>query len=192
MVWIWLNPVSENEYPYADFDDANSVISSADISVSNRALAPNDPSDIVLKIDWGSKEKVLNLACLPNGIRCPLVDDVIGEYVRKYAGDDVELLPVTVRLREKGEVTLKFSYAHPLFHIRALDLEKSIIDHWLIPDVAVHLFSKLVFKSDCLQGRHFARDTYTNRIVVSNELKNALLLTGDFGLWFIKPEQLEM
>ncbi|MGO4452084.1 hypothetical protein AB4Y96_24455 [Phyllobacterium sp. TAF24] len=192
MVWIWTNPPSERGYPYADFDYESSTIDSSDISISKRILAPSNPSEIVVKLDRGTKNKVSKLACLPNVLRCPLVDDVLCAYINRFAHDDVEFLPVTLKLREKNESMLKFSYAHPLFHISGLDLEKSSIDRWLIPNEVVHLFTRLVFKAECLAGRHYAKDTYTSQVVVSDQLKNALQITGDFGLYFVRPEDLEM
>lgn len=46
----------------------------------------------------------------------------------------------------------------------------------------------LVFRKDCLGDKHFARDSYSSHVVVSEALKEALMATGDKGLNFRLPE----
>jgi hypothetical protein len=95
-------------------------------------------------------------------------------------------MPVTVRAkRQRG---FSISYARPLLYLPCLDVERSDIADWIVPGERIMDARLLVFKPDCLGGRHFARDSYTGYVVVSEQLKDALLATGDKGLKFDLPE----
>ncbi|PSJ51075.1 imm11 family protein [Kumtagia ephedrae] len=95
-------------------------------------------------------------------------------------------MPVTVRA--KGGDVLRFSFARTLIHRPCLDVERSDIDSWIMPGVRIMDARLLVFKPDCLGDDHFVRDTLIGEMLVSEQLKDALLATGDPGLKFVLPK----
>ncbi len=126
---------------------------------------------------------------LSNAVRCPVIDNSLQEIIARFVGDDeVQFMPVTVRTKD-GEIT-RYSYARPLLELPCTDLERSDVVNWIIPGEQIMDARLLVFKPDCLGDKHFARDSYTSHVVVSDALKEALEATGDKGLTFRQPEDM--
>ncbi len=126
------------------------------------------------------------LHCLPNVERCPLIDAMLQEIVGRFADGDVQFMSVTVRAKD-GDVT-RYAYARPLNRIPCVDMEKSDITDWIVPGKDILFAPRVVFRPDCLGDRHMVRDSYTRHVLVSDVLKNALMATGDKGLFFTPPE----
>jgi hypothetical protein len=187
MIWIWTIPPEAKRLPFAHFGDRQSRIPSYEIT-SSRSLAQQSPSEIILLAPRVSSLRLSKMHFLPSYDRCPLVDDTLIDIVGQYAEKQVQFMPVTVRAKD-GDV-LRFSYARPLLHLPCMDVEKSDIDDWIIPGEEIMDARLLVFKPDCLGDAHIARDTYTSHVVVSEQLKNELLATGDPGLNFCLPENM--
>lgn len=185
--WIWTIPPTAKRLPFAHFDYEASQIQSYEVS-STEKLDQQSPSEIILLLSRTSSSKLDGLHSLPNIVDCPLVDERLIAIVERSAREDVQFMPVTVRTKDE-EVT-RYSYARPLVELPCTDIEKSDIDDWIIPGEQIMDARFLVFKPDCLGSKHFARDTYTSHVVVSEELKDALMATGDKGLNFCLPEDM--
>jgi len=125
---------------------------------------------------------------LPNYVRCPLIDETLVEIIQRLAREDVQFLPVTLRVKD-AEIT-RYSYARPLHKLPCTDVAKSVIESWIVPGETIMDASHLVFKPDCLGDKHFARDSYTSHAVVSEALKDELMATGAKGLNFCLPENM--
>lgn len=184
MSWIWRNPPEPNRLPYAYFADVESIIPSYQI-VSGERLMQQGPADIVVKMTRRKAASLDSLHCLPNVERCPLIDAPLREIVARFAGDEVQFMPVTVRAKD-GDVT-RYAFARPLNKIPCVDLAESEITDWIVPDKDILFAKRVVFRSDCLGDRHIVRDSYTSHVLVSDALKDALMATGDKGLHFAPP-----
>lgn len=183
---IWTTAFDARGIPVARFNYKESRIASSDISVGEEKVVQRGPEDIILSAPRSTVKKLDELHTLPNLVRCPLVDQTLQDIIARFVGPEVQFLPVTVRAKD-GDV-FRFSYAKPLVGRPCVDLEKSEIERWIIPGEAIADARLLVFKPDCLGDKHLARDTYTDHIVVSEQLKDALLATKDKALRFVTPE----
>jgi hypothetical protein len=173
--------------PFADYDHKESSIGSYKISGSEFIENVED-SDVTVLLKRTSKIRLAGLHCLPNAVRAPLVDKTIASILKQYARGDMQLVPVTVVLRD-GDC-FDYSYARPLIEAPCLDLDKSEIEDWIVPGKRILDARRLVFAEDCLGTKDFIRETYTGHVVVSEKLKNALTATGDRGLNFKRPEEM--
>ncbi|MBP1856999.1 imm11 family protein [Rhizobium herbae] len=185
--WIWTIPSDKTRLPYAEFDYLNSTIQSYQI-VSMGEITWKSLSDIVVLMPRILSRRLSGLNYIPNHHQCPLVDDLLAQLIVDFAGDEVQVLPVTLKTRD-AEI-LRYSFARPKVALPCTDLDASIIDDWIVPGESIMDARHLVFKPDCLGDKHFARDTYTSHIVVSDMLKDALMATGAKGLTFCLPEDM--
>jgi hypothetical protein len=185
--WIWTIPASPSPLPFADFDYKASHIQSYEIA-GVTTLLQHSPSEIVLLLPNIPSWRLNGMHYLPNYVECPLVDSRLADIVEHFAGEDVQLLPVTMRTKD-AEIT-RYSYARPRHKLPCTDVEKSVIEDWIVPGEAIMDARHLVFKPDCLGDKHFARDSYTSHVVVSEALKDALMATGAKGLNFCLPENM--
>lgn len=183
-VWLWADPPDSTRLPFAYFDYTASKIQSYEI-VSCERLEQESPADIVVTLTRRKAESLDGLHYLPNVVRCPLIDDTLRKIVVRFAGDDVQFMPVTVRAKD-GEVT-RYAYARPLYKAPCVDLDRSAITDWIVPNDAILFAPRVVFRPDCLDGRHIVRDSNTSRVLASDALKAALMATGDKGLRFTPP-----
>lgn len=182
--WIWTLPPEANALPFADYEH-RSIIGSAEI-ITTRWISEPQPGAVEVLLSQTNAARLESVGCLPSSARCPLLDKTLASIVRRFAIEVLQLVPVVVRTKD-AEVT-RYSYARPLVSLPCLDAEKSDIDDWIIPGEIIMDARLLVFTQDCLGPHHFARDSYTSHVVVSEDLKNALLATGDKGLYFCRPE----
>jgi hypothetical protein len=185
--WIWTIPANPNRLLFADFDYKESRIQSYEIA-SVVPLVQTSASEIVLSMTNVFSRRLAAMHYLPNYVRCPLIDETLVEIVQRFAGGDVQFLPVTVRTKD-AEIT-RYSYARPRHKLPCTDIEKSVIEDWIVPGEAIMDARYLVFKADCLGDKHIARDSYTSHVVVSEALKDALMATGAKGLNFCLPEDM--
>ncbi len=184
-VWLWADPPDSTRLPFIYFDYTASKIQSYAI-VSCDRLEQESPADIVVTMTRRKAESLEGLHYLPNVVRCPLIDDTLRKIIARLAGDDVQFMSVTVRAKDCG--VTRYAYARPLHKARCVDLARSAITEWIVPNDAILFASRIVFRSDCLGDHHIVRDSYTSRVLVSDELKSALMATGDKGLRFTPPE----
>jgi hypothetical protein len=185
--FVWTTVVKQKGVAVATYSHRLSRTHSADVTGTS-LLPAGTASDIVVLLPGASPDRLSRLHTLPNTVRCPLVDDILGEIITQFAGDGVQFLPVTVRTKY-GDV-IGFHYARPLIGLPCVDLEKSDIASWVLPGKIIMDARLLVFNPSCLGSRHLARDMYTDHVVVSEQLRDALLAVGDDGLKFERPEEI--
>lgn len=190
MNWIWVTAFDAKGIPVASFNHSISRVSSSDISIGIQPLADVIATDVVLSLTRFKSQKIHRMHTLPNLVSCPLVDKKLQEIIKLFVGLEVQFVPTLVRTKDAD--VFRFSYARPLVEKRCVDLERTKVDHWIIPNEAFVYADFLAFKPDCLDGKHLVRDTYTSHVVVSDELKDALMATGDKALRFERPEDLSM
>lgn len=185
--WIWKITASSSRWPHADFDDRQSLIPSHRIS-SVRILSDVSPSQVVLQMRRLKSQALNEMHYVPNDVRCPIVDGDIAEIIMKFSGDDVQFLPVTINMKD-GKIG-RYCYARPLLGLPCVDVSSSEISDWVVPGERILYASRVDFKSNCLLGKHFARDIYTSHVIISQDMRDELFATGDKGLNFIKPEDM--
>lgn len=183
--FVWETGAKREGLAVADYDHRRSRTHSAEI-VTTLPLDHVTADDIVLRLPHGSPSRLSTVHILPNMVRCPLVDDRIADVIVQFAGDEVQVVPTTVCART-GNI-LRFSYVRPLVGIPCMDVEKSDIADWIVPGKVIMDARRLVFVPGCLGSRHFARDTYTGYVTVSNQLKNEILACDPSGPLFSRPE----
>lgn len=181
---IWYSAWDEKGVPVADFSDKDSRLSSAKL-LGSEPLPPSRPDDMILLLRRTSRAKIEAKHTLRVVESTPLVDGVLAQVVQRFAGDMVQFVPVSVRTKD-GPVE-RFRFARPLLNLPCVDLEKTEVIDWGFQRRWISRAKLLVFKPDCLGGRHFGRDTYTSHVVVSDELRRALLATGETWLRFHHP-----
>lgn len=185
--WIWAIPPTERRVPFANYDHEESDIPSYEVR-SIRPIVQLSAAEIVLLMSNVTSARLNGMHYLPSFNRTPLIDSLLQEIIARFAGNDIQFMPVTVRT--KDAMVTRYSYARPLLELPCTDLEKSDIVSWTVPGKKIMDARLLVFKPDCLGDRHFARDSYTSHVVVSDTLKEALEVTSDKGLTFRQPEDM--
>lgn len=185
---IWYLVWDKKGVPVADFSYKESTLPTHKL-LGSEPLPPSLPDDMILDLRRTTRAKIEAKHVLPTTAGTPLVDELVAQVIRRFAGDAVQFVPVSVRTKD-GPVE-RFRFARPLLELPCADLEKSEIIGWNPDRSRIWRAKLLVFKPDCLGGRHYGRDTYTSRIVVSDELRQALLATGETWLRFHHPEDHE-
>lgn len=186
--WIFTIPSSSRRLPYAEYGYELSRIQSSDVHANVDRIPQTSAADIVMLMKRVTSRRLDTMHLVPTHGRTPLIDDVLLAILKPFAGDEMQYMPVTIRTKD-GEVT-RFGFARPLVRVPCLDLDKSDIVDWIVPGERILDARHLVFRPDCLGERHYVRESYTGRVVVSDALKDALMASGDKGLNFSRPEDL--
>jgi len=186
--WIFTIPNTSRRLPYAYYGYGISPIQSSDVNATVTYLPHASAADIVMLMKRVTSRRLDNMHLVPNHGGTPLIDAALMSILKPFAGDEVQYMPVAIRTKD-GEVT-RFGFARPLVRVPCLDLDKSDIVDWIIPGEQIMDARHLVFRPDCLGERHYVRESYTGRVVVSDALKDALMASGDKGLNFSRPEDL--
>jgi hypothetical protein len=186
--WIFTIPPSSHRLPYAHYGYGISPIQGSDVDGTTAFLPQTSPADIVMLMTRVTSRRLDGMHLVPNHGRTPLIDDVLLAILKPFAGDEMQYMPVTIRTKD-GEVT-RFGFARPLVRVPCLDLDKSDIVDWIVPGERILDARHLVFRPNCLGARHYVRESYTGRVVVSDALKDAWMTSGDKGLNFSRPEDL--
>ena len=192
--WVWeATWQDEDQMPvWAEYDDLNSTVDSADLMFNEDTLShPRDwTGKAILRCRFGLK-RINSLSCLPNTNASPLIDRLLQKTLLEYVGNDrVYFYPAEVKARDG--ITNKFNFAIPLLSVTCIDLENTKGAGRFEHSEPNELWGFRTAKHlpHCLGGNHFVRDkVYTPHVVVSDELKTALLASGDPGLAFHKIEE---
>jgi hypothetical protein len=86
----------------------------------------------------------------------------------------LQFYPATICYKD-GDITGKSSAARPLIKRKCVDLEKSGILDWNTLLNSFYKWTKLVYLNDCLGNDHIVREANTRKVVVSDQLRNAML-----------------
>jgi hypothetical protein len=187
MAWIWTSPPSEQTSVWVDYDDKNSSFKSSDV-LSDRLL-PADAGTPILRVKRWKMDRIRAFRCLPTTASAPVIHREFVDLISRYAGpDEVQFYPVLVKTFD--DVSGDYSFVIPFNRVVCTDVEKSKIRLWIIPGKMGHGFEKIVHHPNCLRDFAIARDECFEHVLVSNELREALLATGDKGLAFSEPQDM--
>ncbi len=185
MAWIWVDP-SEDEVPvWAEYDDKNSTFKSFNV-LTDKSL-PENSGTAILRVSRFKMARVRQFRCLPTTGSAPVVTQELANVLSKHVKHgEVQFYPVLVKTSD--DVTGDYSFVIPLKSVPCTDLDKSVITSWIVPGRSASGFDRIAHKPKCMGDHAIARDECFQHIVVSDELRESLLSTGDKGLAFLEPE----
>jgi hypothetical protein len=187
MAWIWTLPPDEQISVLAEYDHENSSFESYKV-LTNSPL-PVTSGTAILRVRRYKLQRVLTFGCLPSTSSAPIVNARFRNLIADQTDNrDVQFYPVQILATD--ERTDEYCFVIPLRHVPCTDLEKSKITGWTVPGVSAYDYENLRHKEDCLGNLQIARDTVLRHILVSNNLRDALLSTHDKGLAFVEPESM--
>lgn len=186
MPWIWNSPDEDKVPVYAEYDDLHSSLDGSRV-LDDKPL-PADAGVAIFRVRRFKSRRVRELACLPTTASAPVINKELASVLFRCAEPaEAQLYPV--RVHTPDAVINDYSFVIPLNRLVCTDVEKSQITFWIIPSKSAHGYKSLQFFPGCLGNLAIARDDVTGLVVVSDQLRNALLGTGDNGLAFTAPER---
>ncbi len=185
MAWIWVDP-SEDEIPvWADYDDKNSTFKGSYV-LTDKPL-PENSGTAILQVSRFKMAQVRQLRCLPTTGSAPVVNRELADVLSKHVKHgEVQFYPVLVKTLD--DVTEDYGFVIPLKSVSCTDIDKSVITSWIVPGRSAFGYDRIVHKPKCIGDHAIARDECFQHILVSDELRESLLSTGDKGLAFLEPE----
>lgn len=180
MAWVWYDRLDTSFQP-ATFDYGSPV---TPVDAMTSVPIEESRGRPVLR----ARSNLINfesLHCPPTG-NPPAVDDTWQEIILKFVPQEfVQFYPITLVARDG--TTNKFSWVLPLSRVRCIDPERSDVASAVEGGNVLHIISCnfYVHFEHCLGTIHLARDEQQlNHIVLSDELRTALAVTGESSMFF--------
>jgi hypothetical protein len=184
MAWVWQQPLAQLEFG-ADMDYAASAPM---LGVEYLWAKPINTSLMPIFRSRSGIKRFQRFHCPPIGL-APAVDQVWKDIILKYVPENrVQFLPI--RLIARGEVCDDYMWIVPFDQVRCIDPVKSGVRSKIErPDITLIFgLNKCIHHPNCLGDLHMARDEQmSSHLVISEELKNALAVTGEDSM-FYQPE----
>jgi len=156
------------------------------LNVGKRLKEPSEPVRLLHPDPKRRKTDLLNG-------HFPFIDPVsrrFREVIETYAKDDrVQWIPVQLVCYTTGEVDEDFFFFNPLDQVDAMDHDRSEAIYPVPGTRLLPTIKRLVLDKSKLRGRHVVRlEESPTVILVSDEIRRAVIAAGLIGLKFGDPE----
>lgn len=152
-----------------------------------------DPSEgsIVYKLKGRAWRKLDQYHILPFSVANPIVSNELKLAIEQIVpASDVYFFPITTH-HKSGAVFHHWALM-PLTEVPCLDLEKSDITSWIIPDEVVLFYEKLKFIPVCLGEKDIVRNqNLTSQILLSGKLKEVIEKYSRENICFLRDFEIE-